>query len=942
MAESTTSVPGDAAAGVSPGGAPAYPAHWEADVVLRDGGTAHLRPITPDDAQALQDFHVAQSAESTYLRFFAHMPRLSPSDLHRFTHVDHTDRIALICTVGPRIVAVGRFDRVRSDVAEVAFNVADAHQGRGLGSVLLEHLAAAAREVGVHRFVAEVLPRNRKMIQVFQEAGYEVRHRYDDGVLSLEFAIDPTEASLSVMEAREHRAEARSVQALFTPRSIAVVGAGRRSTTIGHRLLEYLVAGGYTGRLAVVHPEASEILGVRAAPDLAQASALLDGVVDLVVVAVPAGSVLDVVTQAAAVGARGLLVLSAGFAESGPDGLIRQRELVRLARAHGMRVIGPNSWGLINAGDAVRLNISLSAELPRPGRLGLFCQSGALSVAVLQEARLRGLGLSTFLSAGNRADVSGNDCMQYWEEDPGTEVIGLYLESVGNPRKFSRIARRVSRTKPVVVVTSGASGFGVPPGHTVRPTRAPREAFRAMLRQSGCIRVENVHQLFDVSQVLLGQPLPAGGRVAVVANSDALAALLADAATSWDLDVTHGPVAVHPQADAATFRSALDGAYAHPDVDAVVVAFVPPMLTDDDTVAAALADAAARGGRTTVACLLGMGASAARVAGEGGVPVFSSPEGAVRALAAVCRYATWRARPASGPARPEDCDTAAARAVLDEVIASRPGLAAAGGTPALGVPRPIGSPPPASTVSWSLSSAMAGPSAGDDSVELDQATATRLLACYGIELWPQHPVTDPDHAVEQAQRLGWPVALKTTAVHLRHRVDLGGVRLDIAGPQELRDDVLAMREHLVPLGGGDLVVQRMAPPGVACVITSVEDPLFGPVVSFGLAGDASDLLGDVAHRIPPLSADDVSDLVRGVRAAPRLFGHRGAAPVDVPALEDVIARVGAMADDLPELERIELNPVLVHGEGAAVLGAVVRLSRHPVRTDAGRRELATG
>ncbi|MFN8077406.1 MAG: GNAT family N-acetyltransferase [Kineosporiaceae bacterium] len=926
-----------------PSPAEAYPAHWEADVVLKDGGTAHLRPITPADADALQAFHVAQSAESTYLRFFAPMPRLSPSDLHRFTHVDHRDRVALICTVGGVIIAVGRFDRVRPDVAEIAFNVADAHQGRGLGSVLLEHLSAAAREVGVHRFVAEVLPQNRRMIQVFQDAGYEVRHQYSDGVLSLEFAIDPTQASLSVMEAREHRAEARSVQALLRPRSLAVVGASRREATIGHRLLEYVLASGYTGRLIVVHPEADHVLGVPAVGSLAAAVGPGEPPIDLVVVAVPAPAVLDVVTQAAAVGARGLVVLSAGFAESGPQGLERQRELVRLAREHGMRVIGPNSWGVINAAADVRLNISLSRTLPAPGRLGLFCQSGALSVAVLAEAVGRGLGLSTFLSAGNRADVSGNDCMQYWEEDPGTDVIGLYLESVGNPRKFSRIARRVSRTKPVVVVTSGASGFGVPPGHAVRPTRAPRGAFGSMLRQSGCIRVENVHQLFDVSQVLLSQPLPRGNRVAVVANSDSLAALLADAATSWELEVVHGPVAVHPQADAATFRAALDVAYARPGVDAVVVAYVPPLVTDDVAIVEALAEAARGRDRTTVACVLGVDAPPSDAPAP--VPLFSSPEGAVRSLAAVCRYSAWRDRPQAPPATPAGCDPVAAREVLDDVLGRRPAPTDLG-TPALGVPRPVGAPPPASPVSWALSSRgpdpLLGQDRGDEGLLLDDAATRRLLACYGIDVWPQVRVADAAEAVAAADRLGYPVALKTTAEHLRHRVDLGGVRLDVAGPEELRADVVEMQARLGRDAAGELVVQRMAPAGVACVVTSVEDPLFGPVVSFGLAGDASELLGDVAHRIPPLSTDDVADLVLGVRAAPRLFGHRGAAPVDVAALEDVLARVGAMADDLPELERIELNPVLVAEEGAAVLGAVVRVDRHTVRTDAGRRELATG
>src|SRR3954447_5044055 len=464
--------------------AASYPAHWEADVVLADGGTAHLRPITPADRDALQRFRMAQSPESPYLRFFAPYPRLTDADLHRFTNVDHVDRVALVATVGDDIIAVGRYDRTDVRTAYVSFNVSDAHQGRGLGSVLLERLSAAAREHGVHRFVAEVLPQNRRMLGVFRDAGYEVRHAFEDGVVSLSFDIDPTERSLAVMESREHRAEFRSVAALLAPRSVVLVGASRRENTVGHRLLRDLLAGDFTGKLYVVHPEADAVLGVTAYRSIADVPVP----VDLAVIAVPAESVLGVVHQCAAAAVRGLVVVSGGFAETGEEGLERQRALGRVALANGMRVVGPNSWGVVNTDPDVRLNVGLQRSLPAAGRVGLFCQSGAVSVSVLENAEQRGLGVSTFVSAGNRADVSGNDCMQYWEEDPRTSVVGLYLESTGNPRKFSRIARRLARSKPVVVVRSGTSGFGVAPGHAVHESRAPAEAFDAMLRQSGCLR----------------------------------------------------------------------------------------------------------------------------------------------------------------------------------------------------------------------------------------------------------------------------------------------------------------------------------------------------------------------------------------------------------------------------------------------------------------------
>lgn len=881
-----------------------YPEHWEADVVLRDGGTAHLRPITPEDAEALQRFHVSQSPESIYLRFFAPMPRLSERDLERFTHVDHHDRVALIALVGDEIVGVGRYDRIDERQAEVAFNISDAHQGRGLGSVLLEHLAAAARENGIHRFLAEVLPQNRKMVAVFREAGYEVTHHFGDGVISLAFDIDPTERSLAVMEAREHRAEANSLRAVLRPRSVVVIGASRTPESIGARLLRHLVEGGFTGPVFAVNPEAFELQGVQSYAYVHE----VPGPVDLAVVAVPADAVVDVVRQCASVGVKGLVVVSSGFAETGEEGLERQRELVRVARANGMRVVGPNSFGILNTDPEIRLNASLAPQWPPAGRLGLFSQSGALGVAVLSSAARRGLGVSSFVSAGNRADVSGNDCMQYWEEDPATSVVGLYLESIGNPRKFSRVARRLSRSKPVVVVKSGVSGYGVPPGHAVRTTRAPREALDAMLNQAGVVRVENLHQLFDVAQLLVHQPLPAGQRVGVVGNSDALAALVAEAALSWGLEVGADPVTLHPEAGAEEFRGALQQAFADDRLDAVVVCFIPPLAVVDTEVVAVLREVSAASDKPTVACLLGMRGVTDVLVGtntpgfepsvERAVPAYPTPEDAVRALVAAVRHAEWRRRETGTRVDPPGVDRGAARELVERLLAD--------------VDHPAG-------------------------VRLGPEDVARLLGHYGIELWPTEYVRDGSQAVAAADRLGWPVVLKTTDERLRHRAELGGVRLGIDNPYELRGHV----EELTHLVGGrpTFVVQKMAGPGVACVLRTMEDALFGPIVSFGVAGDASDLLGDVAHRIPPLTTVDVADLVRSVRAAPRLFGYRGAPALDVAALEDLVARVSCLADDLPEVADLELNPVMVLPEGLAVAGAAVRLARPAGRTDAGRRSL---
>ncbi|HLS04074.1 MAG TPA: GNAT family N-acetyltransferase, partial [Actinomycetales bacterium] len=623
-----------------------YPAHWEADVALRDGTTAHLRPITPSDAQALQRFHRAQSPQSIYFRFFAPMAELSPGDLERFTNVDHTDRVAIIVVRREEIIGVGRFDRLEDGrTAEVAFNVSDHHHGQGIGSVLLDHLAAAARERQITRFVADVLPGNSRMISVFAEAGYEVKKRYDDGVIAVSFNIDPTDRSVAVMADREHRAEARSLQGLLGARSVMVVGAGRDDSSLGHRVLRNIVVSGFTGAVHAVNPEAFEVQGVLSYARIEEVPAP----VDLAVIAVPAAAVPQVVEKCGEQGVRAVLVISAGFAETGPEGLARQRELVRIAREYGMRLVGPNSFGLLNTGSDQRLNASLAPYLPVRGGLGLFCQSGAMAVSLLASVDRRGIGISSFLSAGNRADVSGNDMMQFLDEDDATSVVALYLESIGNPRKFSRIARRLSRRKPVIVVKSGLAGYVVPPGHAVRATRSPRETLHEMFRQAGVIRADNVHQLLDFSQVLMHQPLPAGNRMAVVSNSDSLSAVITDAGAAWGLSIARPATSLHAQASAEEFAVALDDVFNDPRVDVVVASFVPPVGVLDSDVARNLAQAAARAGKTTVACFLGMRGVAEVLTADDAhgvsrtVPAYVSPEDAVLSLAAAVRYSQWRA-----------------------------------------------------------------------------------------------------------------------------------------------------------------------------------------------------------------------------------------------------------------------------------------------------------
>ncbi|MFF7212320.1 GNAT family N-acetyltransferase [Streptomyces sp. NPDC008238] len=896
-----------------------YPVHWEADVVLRDGGIAHVRPIAPDDAGRLVSFYEKVSDESKYYRFFAPYPRLSDRDVHRFTHHDYRDRVGLAALVGGEFIATVRYDRTDDREAEVAFLVQDAHQGRGVASALMEHVAAVAQERGIRRFIAEVLPANRKMIKVFTDAGYTQQRSFTDGVVRLEFDLEPTERSLAVMRAREQRAEARSVQRLLAPASVAVIGTGRRPGGVGRGILRNILAGGYTGRVHAVNrsfPEDRHTLEPEGVPAHRSVADIPDGV-DLAVIAVPADEVAEAVDACGRHGVLGLLVISSGYAESGAEGRRRQRDLVRQALAHGMRVIGPNAFGILNSAEDVRLNASLSPETPDAGRLGLFTQSGAIGIALLSGLRRRGAGLSSFVSAGNRADVSGNDILQFWYDDPATDVALLYLETLGNPRKFYRLARRTAAVKPVVVVKGARHSAAAPPGHAVPPARIPDGTVSALLQQAGVIRTDTVTELLDTGLLLSCRPLPAGPRVAILGNSESLGLITYDACLTAGLEPGL-PLDLTTAAGPEDFRAALAAALADPAHDAVVVTAIPrvgselaelPAGSDDPALAEALYAAAdgPRAGKPVVVVHTALEAMATRLAAVR-IPAYGAADRAVKALARAAAYARWR-RDAQEPGRvPEFEDVDEAGACQD-------------------VTR--------------LLDAAGEPAAVSRGVTLDDLAAAGLLGRYGITVRPTLPAPGIDAALEAARRLGYPVALKTTAPHLRHRADLGGVRLDIADPDDLSR---AFGELTARLGKPEelhLVVQAMAPRGVDTVVRATVDPAAGAVLSFGIAGAPSELLDDMGHRLVPATDRDVAELVRSIKAAPLLFGWRGAEPVDTGALEELLLRVSLLVDDLPEVVSVDLEPVVVAPAGLTVLGASVRLARPPARTDLGPRALSS-
>ena len=896
-----------------------YPNHWEADVVLTDGGTAHLRPITPDDADLLREFHGRLSPETIYYRFFAPYPRLSDRDVRRFTTVDYEDRVALVATISDALVAVVRYDKVAPEEAEVAFVVEDAHQGRGLASVLLEHIGAAARERGIRRFIADVLPENRRMINVFREAGYTAQQTFDEGVIRLTLDIQPTDDSTEVMRAREQRAESRSIARLLFPESVAVIGASRTAHTIGQTALRNLLDSEFQGPVYPVHPEAKAVVGVRAYPSVLD----IPDQVDLAVVAVRAEAVADVVEQCAEKGVHGLIVVSSGFGETGPQGRARQDELVRTARAAGMRVVGPNCLGIANTDPAVSLNATLSPDLPKSGSIGFFSQSGALGRAILQRVADRGMGLSTFVSAGNRADVSGNDLMQYWQEDPATEVVLQYLESLGNPRKFTRLARRLAKLKPVVAVRSGGSAQTTPTGHAAGGLALPDYAVTSLFQQAGVVRVDDITQMFDAAQVFAYQPLPKGPRVGIIGNSDSLELLVKDAAVRQGLK-PHDPVNLGPQATADDFDRALEEVLADDDVHSVVVVFVPALHPISDDVARVLRARSLGSHKPIVPTYLARQGvpEELRHIGErgetlrGSVPSYPAPEDAVRALAYATRYTQWRDRkPGRHPELP-DIDGARARATIIRALEGAPEHEEV----------------------W-----FGGERRYDEETAVSSADTRELLSCYGITAYPDIPVTSPEEAVAAAGRLGYPVVVKADSPDLRVRAGGTFVRADLRTPDDVRSAYLSLADRFGAEAG--LVVQRMVAPGVPTVVRAGDNRSFGSVVSFGLADVTAELLDDRAFRLAPLTDTDAADLIHAVRAAPLLFGlPAGATSLaeqpSVEALEDLLIRVSRLVEAFPEIGYIDLDPVLVNSTGAHVLGARMWLRRAPdIRPDSGPRRL---
>jgi acyl-CoA synthetase (NDP forming)/GNAT superfamily N-acetyltransferase len=867
-------------------------------VALRDGSTAHVRPVVPADQPALRDFLAGLSENSRWLRFFSLGVDLDKAAA-RAAAGDRADGYGLIVATGAqeRVVAHAVFEVERPGRAEVAFAVADEMQGRGVATLLLAHLAQVASARGIHTFTATVLPENRRMIGVFRESGFPVEVQASPDGIEVEFPTELGEDARRRFEDRDRVAAVAAMGRILRPRSVAVIGASRRPQTFGGAVFRHALAAGFHGELYPVNPNADFVGSRRASPSVRD----LPGPVDLAIVAVPAEQVPAVARECGEAGVAGLVVITAGFAEAGPEGAARQAELLEACRAHGMRLVGPNCLGVVNTDPAVSLVATFARSDVPAGSIGFVSQSGAFGAAAIDGAVRRGLGLSAFVSLGDKADLSSNDVLQYWEQDAATRVVALYLESFGNPRKFGRVARRLARAKPVLAVKAGRTSAGAraAASHTGALIAASETSVEALFASAGVIRCDGLADLLDSAAVLSEQPLPGGSGVGIVGNARGPIVVCADACADAGLDVVAlaaetraalgdalvaaGPVQLAAGERPERLRAAVEQVAADPAVHAVIAIFVEHIATDADEAAAALS-AADLAGKPLLAVFMNPGPRPDVLRRAPKIPTFSAPEAAARALGHAAAYARWRAGAADVPEPPDGLDADGAAAVLAQSLARGGGWLAPGEVEA-------------------------------------------LLAAYGIPLVEQRRAGSPAGAAKAAAELGGVVALKGVAAGVVHKERAGAVRLGLSGPTAVRRAAQQVADRLSAAGtpAGGFLVQRMVGPGVEMLVGVLVDERFGPVVAVGAGGGAAEVLGDVGVRLAPLAREDALAAIGELRSA-ALLRRDGA---DVGALADVAVRVGALADHHPAIAELDLNPVMVGRDGAAVVDARVRVAPPP-------------
>jgi len=878
------------------------PHSTEIDVILRDGGTLRLRPPAASDEGALLAFFSGLSDESRFLRFHGFrpideslvVPALEPDWAERGAYAAWLD-------VGgeERIVALATYARLTdSDAAEMAFAVADSEQGRGIGTRLLEQLAATARHHGISRFVASVLASNVGALAVFADAGFELIRDAESGEVELRFPIAPTSRYETRVEARDHTSVVNSLRPFFAPASVAVIGASRRRGSIGGELFRNILEADFVGATYPVNLRGDPVAGVRAYKSVDE----IPEPVELAVICLPGEQVIAAADEALRHGVRALCVISAGFAEMGPEGRERQDQLLALVRAHGARLVGPNCLGI--AVPTIGLNATFAPRALPPGRIGFSSQSGALGLALLEKASERGLGFSGFVSIGNKADVSSNDLLEWWEDDDDTDLVLLYLESFGNPRAFSRIARRVGRRKPILALKAGSTSAGsrAAGSHTAALTSS-ETGVNALFHQTGVLRAGTLEELVDTAALLSKERLPEGRRVAVMTNAGGLGILCADACEAAGLELPSlgeaaratlaellpgeaslaNPIDLLGSAVASIYEKAIGPILADPNIDALVALFVPPVVAGADDVGAAIRRAVEAAGSTKPVIAVVVSAEGVpAVLRETGSPVVALPypESAARALALAAAHAEWLRRPEGTPIEVGGIDEQRAREIVAAALA-------------------------AASDRW-----------------LDPPAARSLLEAYGIPVVGERLAESADEAAAAAHELGFPVVVKTAAAGV-HKTDIGGVALDLRTEHQVRAAVDRI--------GAPVVVQSYLVHRTELLAGVVQDPLFGPLVAFGPGGAFTELIGGAEFRLAPLTDLDAQELVTVGKTGRLVAGFRGTPPADTDALVELLARLGRLAEDFPELAELDLNPVLAGPDGCVAVDARIRI-RTPAPT----------
>ena len=888
-------------------------------VLLKDGTPMLLRSVRPADKKALLDLFYRLSPRSVYFRFFQAKTRLTDEELAYFTELDHFNRVALVAVRaeggGDKIMGVGRYSVLRDSEekgplrAEVAFAVDDRLQGRGLGTQLLEHLLPLARQRGVEEFEADVLGENNRMIQMFDTFGLTVSRALAGGVIHVRFPTRETPDHELANFNRHVQAAAASLEPLFYPASVALVGASEKPASIGRSLAENLM-GQKHRPLALVNPHAATILGQAAFSSLAQTPFTPD----LVVVAVPQTVVEDVVRQAVEKGAKAVVVISSGFAETGAKGLARQKRLAEICIKGGARLVGPNCMGLVNTSPKHPLNATFTQVFPPHGKVGFLSQSGALGLAMMAFAQAMGVGISTFISVGNGADVNHEDLLAWWLQDDQTQVAALYLESFGHPRFFARLAQEVSRKKPLLVVKSGKSVAGQRAAQSHSAALASNHvAAQTLFEQVGVVRVDTLEELLMQASFFSSQPLPQGPGVGIVTNAGGPAILLADSLEAEGLAVPplhpgtvqalkaflpeaaslHNPVDLIASATPRQMEDAIACVGADEAVSSVVAVYIEPLKDAGQAMAEAISRGASRlppGKPFQCVFISPKPAPKALRAGPGGAfPVFPFPENAARTLASALRYAGWRARPVGQVFTPSRFVRDTVRSVVDRLMAEKQG----GG--------------------W-----------------IKPSDISVLLHAVGIKVvYSETAPPDPEQAALVAERLGYPCVAKVIAPGVLLKTEVGGVMLNLMDADAVKQAVSRFQETLSARGLKleGVLIQPQMNGGVEAFVGMTRYALFGPLLMVGVGGVQVELLKDIAFGVASVTDVRAREMLQSLRAWPLLTGFRGDTPKDAPALENLLMRLCALAELAPEIQEVDLNPVKVlgEGEGAWVLDGRLRL-----------------